>query len=146
MTVRQLRCLLLLAAMAPSIAPAGDAGGKGAVRLVVTVEGLETDDGKVRIALFDGEESYLEDPVAAAVLEIEGRRARWTVEVAPGLYALAAFHDRNGNGRNDPGRLGIPSEPYGFSNGARRLFGPPSWQAASFPVRADPTRTTLRLR
>jgi len=44
------------------------------------------------------------------------------------------FHDENGNGKNDRNFLGIPKEPYGFSNNARRKFGPPTWTEAKFAV------------
>jgi uncharacterized protein (DUF2141 family) len=44
---------------------------------------------------------------------------------------LAVAHDRNGNGRLDANRLGIPREPIGFSGGAKpSLLGPPSFSAA----------------
>ena len=43
--------------------------------------------------------------------------------VLPGIYAVIVFHDVNSNGKLDHGILG-PKEPYGFSNGARGLFGP----------------------
>jgi len=46
--------------------------------------------------------------------------------VLPGVYALRIFQDLNGNGKLDTGWMGIPSEPYGFSNNAMGRFGPPS--------------------
>ena len=36
----------------------------------------------------------------------------------PGDYAVAAFHDADGNGELGTNILGIPTEGYGFSNGA----------------------------
>ena len=55
------------------------------------------------------------------------------------------FHDKNNDGRLNTWPIGMPSEPYGFSNNARGRFGPASWQAASFEVRGDSVQT-LRLR
>jgi small-conductance mechanosensitive channel len=51
----------------------------------------------------------------------------------PGTYALAVIHDENMNGKLDTNWLGIPIEGYGFSNGAKGLFGAPSFSAARFP-------------
>lgn len=50
------------------------------------------------------------------------------------VYALAIFHDVNGNKYLDKNFLGMPEEKYGFSNGARGTFGPPYYSEASFTV------------
>lgn len=46
--------------------------------------------------------------------------------VVYGRYALRVFQDLNGNGKLDTGWMGIPKEPYGFSNNAMGRFGPPA--------------------
>lgn len=57
-----------------------------------------------------------------------------TFALPPGKYAVSCFHDVNGNGKLDTNLVGIPSEPYGFSNNARPRFRPPYWSEASFSV------------
>ena len=42
--------------------------------------------------------------------------------------------------------MGIPNEPYAFSNNAPARFGPPDWEAAAFVVGADGVAQTLTLR
>ncbi len=50
-----------------------------------------------------------------ALLTINKRTAQLHVSgLSPGLYAIAVFHDANGNGRLDT-FMGIPREGYGFS-------------------------------
>jgi uncharacterized protein (DUF2141 family) len=49
-----------------------------------------------------------------------------------GKYAIASYHDENGNGKLDTNALGIPEEGYGFSNDARGTFGPPKFSEAAF--------------
>jgi uncharacterized protein (DUF2141 family) len=45
--------------------------------------------------------------------------------VPPGIYAVVAWHDRNGNGKVDQNWLGIPTEGVGFSiDPALGLKGP----------------------
>ena len=45
-------------------------------------------------------------------------------DLAPGRYAVAAYHDVNGNGELDKVPPGLPTEPYGFSNEVGRLGRP----------------------
>ncbi len=65
--------------------------------------------------------------------------------VAPGRYAVAVYQDLNNSGSIERTRLGLPLEPYGFSNGAgqgRR----PSFDAAAFGVREGQASVSVSLR
>lgn len=53
-------------------------------------------------------------------------------DLPEGTYAVSCFHDVNNNGVLDKNMLGIPTEPYGFSMGARPKFRAPSWEEAKF--------------
>lgn len=55
----------------------------------------------------------------------------------PGVYALVVFEDLNKNGILDQNKLGIPQEPFGFSKAKLGLFGPPSFEKASFAFPAE---------
>jgi uncharacterized protein (DUF2141 family) len=57
--------------------------------------------------------------------------------VAPGTYAVALFHDENGDGRLDTNVLGIPREGVGVSNNKIPSFGPPKWDDAKFALKGD---------
>jgi uncharacterized protein (DUF2141 family) len=63
-----------------------------------------------------------------------------------GSYAVQAYHDENGNRRLDRNLLGAPSEPYGFSNDARRSFGPPSYKEAEFTLSSHAMTLEIRVR
>lgn len=52
--------------------------------------------------------------------------------IAPGTYAVALFHDENGNGKLDTNFLGIPREGVGVSNNKMRTLGPPTWEDSKF--------------
>lgn len=45
--------------------------------------------------------------------------------------AFAIYQDVNKNGILDKNFLGLPMEPYGFSNNVKGYFGPPSFSEAS---------------
>jgi len=44
------------------------------------------------------------------------------------------MHDLNGNGELDTNFVGLPQEPYGFSNNATANFGPPKWNDIRFQL------------
>jgi uncharacterized protein (DUF2141 family) len=113
--------------------------GQNCGTLRISVTGMKSNAGQVHVAVFAARERWLKDGTYKKILNIEHRRSEWLIENVPyGDYAVAVFHDENGNGRIDKNLLGIPNEPYGFSNNARRTFGPPLWEKARFPV-ASPT-------
>jgi uncharacterized protein (DUF2141 family) len=115
-----------------------------AATLVVRVENIESRDGEVRVAVcsksFDeaGCPWGMQLPPGGPVEEFvfEG--------LPPGRYAVAAYHDVDGNGRLDTRMLGLPSEPYGFSNDVGRL-GPPDFEAALVAVGEGRTIIVVRL-
>ena len=57
---------------------------------------------------------------------------------------IKLFLDLNGNGEMDTNFLGIPKEPFGFSNNAKGKLGPPSFDAAAFQVR-EATEIAIKL-
>jgi uncharacterized protein (DUF2141 family) len=67
-------------------------------------------------------------------------------DLPAGEYALSAFKDDNGNGKLDANPLGMPIEPYGFSNDAAGSYGPPSYKASlvQLPEGGGLTMITLR--
>ena len=65
--------------------------------------------------------------------------------VPPGRYAVAVYQDVDGTGALRRGKLGIPLEPFGFSNGAG-LTRRPSFEAAAFDVGAGGKRVGVSLR
>ena len=54
--------------------------------------------------------------------------------VQPGRYAAIAFHAENGNGKLDKNFLGVPTEPYGFSNNVQGFLGPPTFDDAAMAL------------
>ncbi len=85
-----------------------------------------------------------------APTRIASRRAPESVEftlrnVKPGTYAVAVFHDLNGNGRLDRNFIGLPSEPYGFSNDVGRR-GPPNFEGALITVKEPSTTVRVTVR
>lgn len=71
----------------------------------------------------------------------------WKLSDIPyGDYGIAALHDENKNGKMDKNLLGMPLEPYGFSNNQRVNFGPPKWEKAKFAVKNSTTEISIEVK
>ena len=124
------------------------AGAAAANQVTLRIEGLRSDEGTVRIGVFNRSGSFPSGgPVAR--LEVMARRG-FVIAVIPGLepgeYAIAIHHDEDGDGEFDTNFIGLPREGYGFSNDAPVGFGPPDFEDAAFVVGPTETRTALRVR
>ena len=120
-------------------APAGE--------ITVVATGLRGEGESVRLALVSTPAAFedREAPLKTAAARIAGGTARLVLEDVPyGDYALMLYQDRNGNGKLDPGFLGMPKEPYGFSNNVRSPTGRPPFEKARFTLRES--RLTLEVR
>ena len=134
----------LVTRVSAGVEPSGPQAG-GDVRLVVSVVGLEREEGSVRIAVFDSADRFPDEPVLGVVVEPDGLGAEWSGSLPRGTYAVAVVHDVDGNGKLNTNLLGMPREPYGFSNGARGTFGAPSFEDAGFVLDQRETRVTVRV-
>lgn len=127
----------LLSLCGPGPVTADPAQGSGAARgaLHVQILGLRSSRGDVIFALYNSRKTFTRKAYHTAFVPITDRRCEWEIKDLPaGDYAVVVVHDRNGNHDMDRNFLGIPREPYAFSNNARALFGAPSFQAAKFRV------------
>lgn len=119
-----------------------------AADLEVEVIGLSSDEGDVHIAVYDTPERFPDSDgmITETHVSISEKRAVMVFQgLDPGRYAVAIYHDANGNHSFDQGFLGLPLEDYGFSNDARVFFAPPSFDDAGFEVLESRTKITIRL-
>jgi uncharacterized protein (DUF2141 family) len=121
-----------------------------ASELRITVEGIRSPHGTILIGLYDSLESFtraielsdkdgfLNDPNRFAAVALKANAAMKSAVVLtnldPGQYAIILFHDENGNGKLDKNALGVPTEPYGFSNNVRGFLGPPAFKEAIMEI------------
>jgi uncharacterized protein (DUF2141 family) len=61
--------------------------------------------------------------------------------LAPGRYAIKSFHDIDGDNRMSTNPMGMPIEPFAFSNNARGNMGPPNWADSAFDIAATTTHS-----
>lgn len=93
---------------------------------------VDEDKGHVICALFR-KDGWLKQPVQWRQATIRDRQAECVfTNVAPDIYGISAFHDENDNQKLDTNFLGIPTESWCTSRGAKAYFGPPSFDDAKF--------------
>ena len=61
---------------------------------------------------------------------MENTKLSFTFDIPFGEYAFIAFLDSDNNEMLSANFIGMPKEPFGFSNNARGKFGPPKWDDA----------------
>jgi len=118
-------------------------------RIEVNATNLRSSNGTFRCQLFNSPNGFPKDDhaaIAGSVARIKDRHAACVFpNLPPGNYAAVAMHDENDNGKMDYNMLGIPKEGYGFSNDARALLNPPSFDAAKFHYSGGAMSVPLKL-
>lgn len=108
--------------------------------IVVQISNLERGRGSVNVALFRTAEDFTDNPYKTLRQQVKTGQsgASLTFEnVSPGTYAIAVYQDLNENGELDTNFVGIPKEPYGFSNNYRPTMSAPSFEKAKFALNGD---------
>ena len=105
--------------------------------LEINVDNVRTSNGTLLLQVMQGEVQFKgeQEPVLSLSEPAkEGTITFVTKDLPPGEYAVRVMHDENDNFKLDANFMGIPKEPWGFSNNAKGRFGPPGWDAVRFTV------------
>ncbi len=115
----------------------------GTLSLTVTYDGIATQEGAIMVALFDSEAAFNGGaPVRVTMIPANAASVSTVFEgLAPGRYAIKSFHDIDGDNRMSTNPMGMPIEPFAFSNNARGNMGPPNWADSAFDVTATATHS-----
>ena len=103
--------------------------------ITVTVPNVSGVEGEVVFALYDTNESFMQQkPLDTQKGTITNGTSRVVFEnIESGAYAIVCVHDKNSNGNMDFDTNGMPLEDYGSSNNVMRM-GPPNFTDAKFTV------------
>lgn len=125
-------------------------GRASGVRLLVEVTNLRDARGEVAVTVYPDD--------AKRFLTAKGKLARQRVQAsAPttkacfnlpkaGTYAIAVYHDANGDRDFNRIKVGRPTEGFGFSNDAPTTVGLPPFKSVRFPAREGENRISIRMR
>jgi uncharacterized protein (DUF2141 family) len=141
---------LLLAPLAARAELAACTGDPAEVRLRVSVTGVRNDRGGVMLTLYpDDSARFLASKGKLGKISVPAHAGITEACIAapgPGAYALAVYHDENGDGKLGRTWIGLPAEGYGFSNDAPASIGLPRFQDARFTAQAGDNALRIALR
>ena len=138
---------VLLTAVAAGGLPAASPTAAHAAEVAVTVEEVRSTDGSLLVSVVRGERGFdgEDPPVARMMVRPTVPAARFSLDLPPGTYGIRMFHDLDGDGDLNTNLVGLPTEPWAFSNNAVGSFGPPKWGKVRFEVGGEPAAQSIRL-
>lgn len=108
--------------------------------VTVVVPNVKQIEGTMMVCLVKEKSDYLKDCYKGESIKVKGTETIATFKDVPtGDYAVTLFHDKNSDGKLNTNFIGIPKEPYGFSNNPMAMFGPPSYEKCLFKVDSNKT-------
>lgn len=105
--------------------------------LTVTIKNIKHVEGSIEIGLFNNGDRFMEAGQAykSVSVKVTGNAETIVIKDLPkGTYAISLYHDRNSNGKCDRNFLGIPKEPYAFSNNFKPKFSAPTFIDCQFEL------------
>ena len=115
--------------------------------IAIDIYKVPSSKGKISVAVYNKKEGFLKfDQVfkSDSIVAQKGITHIAITNIPQGEYALAIFHDENGNDKLDTNWLGIPKEKVAFSHAKMKPFGPPAYKDCAFKVERD-TKITISL-
>jgi uncharacterized protein (DUF2141 family) len=143
-----LLALTLCAAPASATVNCQGAAGAGKVRLTVTATQLRNAQGEVAVTVYpDDRKRFLAKggKLLRARVPTTAPATEACFWVVPGHYAVATYHDENGDHDFNRSLFAI-KEGFGFSNDAPTTLGIPSFEKVRFAVGAQGTTIRVRTR
>lgn len=108
-------CMIIFATLYSLYSQAADDKTLFDVEIVVT--GIKENSGTIVISIHDSAESFRKHiPYRNVELAVTGEKAVYHIRLKSGDYAFCVYHDVNGDGKLNANAIGIPKEPFGFSN------------------------------
>jgi uncharacterized protein (DUF2141 family) len=118
-------------------------------KLILEISGFRNDDGQGLAAIIVYPEDFPKSRRALKKAKFQIINGKAHVEwdnVPYGTYAIAMFHDENGNLEFDRSYfLGLPKEGYGYSRDAKPRNGPPSFEQAKFDFKEKEKILTIHV-
>jgi uncharacterized protein (DUF2141 family) len=102
--------------------------------LPLDISNVTPQRGRIFVAIYDRADGYMDESKArykqAFMVGPTNTLHLDLPDLGAGTYAISCYQDLNNNGRLDKNLVGIPTEPYGFSAGARPKLRAPYWSEA----------------
>lgn len=88
--------------------------------------------GQIFVAVYDNENNYMQvnEALYSKSMSVTQPIESIFIPLNDGKYSITIFHDLDGSQSLTKNFLGIPKEPYGFSNNVQGFAGPPDFSDA----------------
>ncbi len=107
--------------------------------IIAKVLAFRNSNGNIQLTLYNQEKGFpkdLETSVGTKMVKLTNRdvaEVRFS-NLPYGTYAIAGLHDENYNEDMDYNWIGMPKEGYCFSNDAKPVLSPPSYNSTKFTL------------
>ncbi|MBQ9627258.1 MAG: DUF2141 domain-containing protein [Treponema sp.] len=111
----------------------------------ITITNITTSSGTIVLSAHDSEESFKKrKPVQTVRIPATVPSVTIELSLEPGECAFCVFHDTNDDGDLNAGFMGIPKEPFGFSNYDGK--GPPgNFKKHKVAIPAETEKLTIEI-
>lgn len=116
--------------------------------LSITITNLKSATAPVIFSVYDNEETYLDPKAQLKTYRFvpKGKTLKLKItDIKFGTYAIAFYQDMNDSGDIDKNGLGIPKEPYAFSNDIRPKMSAPSFADCKFVYSKTANRINVKM-
>lgn len=118
-----------------------------AADLTINFNDIQAKQGELYVVMYNSAAQFEagKEHFYSHMIKVTANSHTITVNNVPsGDYAVMVFQDLNNNQQLDSNMLGIPKEPYGFSNNPT-LYGPPSYKALKFAMNDQAQTIDIRV-
>lgn len=130
--------------------PADCAGPRSDTWIFVAVSGVRSSSGLVAVTVYaDDRSRFLVKRGSVGVMRVrahEGETRACVFLPGRGVWALAVYHDEDGDQQFDRSGIGLPKEGYGFTNNPSTVAGLPSFSSVRLSVPKPGLLTRIRIK
>jgi uncharacterized protein (DUF2141 family) len=125
--------------------------------LTLEISGIKNEQGSILVYIHDNRDSYYSDDniftdsisffIKKKIKAVSSKMTIVFDDIPAGRYAITSHHDEDDDGRLDrmfiP--IGMPSEPYGSTNGSVAFLSKGSFEEALIEVKGPKTSVAIKL-
>ena len=131
-----MKTILLLFGMISTLFPINNP------ELTIKISNIDKIKGEIKVGVFDTDTNFLKEGHAIKnySIKVKNNTATLTITDLPkGEYAITMYHDQNSDNECNRNFIGIPKEPYAFSNNVKPKVSAPKYKDCKFTFSDDKT-------
>lgn len=116
--------------------------------LTLVIKNLESEDAPIVVGLYGVENKFPDPKDQLKEYRFKPHGKEHTAQIRDlkfGTYALAIYQDVNSNGKIDKNIIGIPTEPYAFSNNYKPTVKAPAFKNCKFDYDSVSNTVTMKM-